>query len=166
GRAFRLNQVLPVASAGHTGLWVPLLDGVERLGVLDVEVADEADLRDPELRTRGRGLSILLGHLVMLLTSHGDGVDAVRLRRSRSVAGELVWSLLPPLTAGVDSFVVSGVVEPTYDVGGNVFDYAWSDTTASMIILDATGHDLNSGLLAAMALAAYRKARHAGHGLF
>jgi serine phosphatase RsbU (regulator of sigma subunit) len=109
---------------------------------------------------------MLLGHLVTLLNLYGDGLDLVRLRRERSVAGELIWSLLPPLTAGVDTFVVSGAVEPRYDVGGDAFDYSLSETTASLMIMDAVGHDLASGLIAATALAAYRGARHARHGLY
>jgi hypothetical protein len=165
GRAFQQVRTLPM-EGDRPRLWVPLLDGVERLGVLDVEVDDPDDLYDPGLRTQCRWLSMLLGHLVTLLGQHGDGLDLVRLRRPRSVAGELIWSLLPPLTAGVDTFVVSGALEPRYDVGGDAFDYSLSETTASLLILDAVGHDLASGLIAATALAAYRSARHAGHGLY
>ncbi|HEX2130071.1 MAG TPA: PP2C family protein-serine/threonine phosphatase [Actinophytocola sp.] len=165
GRAFQQVRMLP-AEGDPPCLWVPLLDGVERLGVLAVEVDDRADLYDPGLRTQCRWLSMLLGHLVTLLNQYGDGLDLVRLREPRSVAGELIWSLLPPLTAGVDTFVVSGVLEPRYDVGGDAFDYSLSETTASLLILDAVGHDLSSGLIAATAIAAYRSARHAGHGLY
>jgi hypothetical protein len=165
GRVFQQVRMLP-AEGDPPRLWVPLLDGVERLGVLGVEVTDAADLYDPGLRTQCRWLSMLLGHLVTLANQYGDGLDRVRLRRPRTVAGELIWSLLPPLTAGVDSFVVSGALEPRYDVGGDAFDYSLSETTASLLILDAVGHDLGSGLIAATALAAYRRARHAGHGLY
>jgi hypothetical protein len=165
GRAFQQVRILP-AEGEQPRLWVPLLDGVERLGVLSVEVDDPNDLYDPGLRAQCRWLSMLLGHLVTLLSQYGDGLDLVRLRKPRSVSGELIWSLLPPLTAGVDTFVVSGVLEPRYDVGGDAFDYSLSETTASLLILDAVGHDLSSGLIAATALAAYRGARHAGHGLY
>jgi len=165
GRAFQQVRMLP-AEGDPPRLWVPLLDGVERLGVLAVEVDAPEDLYDPGLRVQCRWLSMLLGHLVTLLNHYGDGLDLVRLRKPRTVAGELIWSLLPPLTAGVDTFVVSGVLEPRHDVGGDVFDYALSETTASLLILDAVGHDLASGLIAATALAAYRSARHAGHGLY
>ncbi|MFL6143781.1 MAG: PP2C family protein-serine/threonine phosphatase [Labedaea sp.] len=166
GRAFRQVRTLPAEAADRPRLWVPLLDGVERLGVLDVAVPDLDDLYDVGLRTQCRWLSVLLGHLVTLLTHYGDALDLVRLRTRRTVPGELVWSLLPPLTAGVDNFVITGVVEPRQEVSGDVFDYALSETTASLIILDAVGHDLRSGLIAATALAAYRSARLAGHGLF
>jgi hypothetical protein len=165
GRVFQQVRMLP-AEGDPPRLWVPLLDGVERLGVLSVEVDAPEDLHEPGLRTQCRWLTLLLGHLVTLLNQYGDGLDQVRLREPRSVAGELIWSLLPPLTAGVDTFVVSGVLEPRYDVGGDAFDYSLSETTASLLILDAVGHDLSSGLIAATALAAYRGARHAGHGLY
>ena len=165
GRVFQQVRMLP-AEGDPPRLWVPLLDGVERLGVFAVDVDDVHDLYDPGLRAQCRWLSMLLGHLVTLTNQYGDCFDRVRLRRPRSTAGELIWSLLPPLTAGVDSFVVSAVVEPRYDVGGDVFDYSLSETTASLLILDAMGHDLHSGLIAATALSAYRAARHAGAGLF
>jgi hypothetical protein len=165
GRAFAQQRMLS-AEGDPPRLWVPLLDGAERLGVLAVEVDDPAELYDPGLRAQCRWLALLLGHLVTLVDQYGDGIDLVRLRRPRSIAGELIWSLLPPLTAGVDSFVVTAVLEPRYDVGGDLFDYSLSETTASLLILDAMGHDLRSGLIAATALAAYRGARHNGCGLF
>ncbi|MEV7095012.1 PP2C family protein-serine/threonine phosphatase [Amycolatopsis sp. NPDC051045] len=165
GRAFRRLEILPAETAPPR-LWVPLLDGAERLGVLEVEVASAADLYDPGLRTQCRWAALLIGHLVVLMTHYGDGIDLVRHRRTRTVAGELIWSILPPLTAGVDGFVVSGVVEPRHAVAGDAFDYSLSEDTARLLILDAVGHDLRSGLLAATAVAAYRAARHAGGGLY
>lgn len=166
GRAFRQVRILPSESPGHPRLWVPLLDGVERLGVLDVWVDDPDDLYDPGLRAQCRWLSMLFGHLVVLLSQYGDAVDRVRLRTRRTVNAELIWSLLPPLTAGVDRFVVSGVLEPRHSVSGDAFDYGLSETTANLIVLDGVGHDLRSGLITAAALAAHRSARHAGLGLF
>jgi len=165
GRAFREVRTLRSSAAGRPRLWVPLLDGVERLGVLEVEVADAARLQDPDLAVQCRWVSMLLGHLVVLLSQYGDALDVVRLRKPRTAAGELIWSLLPPLTAGVDGFVVTDVLEPCYDVGGDAFDYSLSETTATLMLMDAVGHDLRSGLVAATALAAHRSARHAGHGL-
>jgi hypothetical protein len=165
GRAFRQVRTQRSSAGGRPRLWVPLLDGVERLGVLEVEVSDAAALQDPDLAVQCGWVSMLLGHLVVLLSQYGDALDIVRLRRRRTAAGELIWSLLPPLTAGVDGFVVTGVLEPCYDVGGDAFDYSLSETTATLLLMDAVGHDLRSGLVAATALAAHRSARHAGHDL-
>jgi len=166
GRAYRHVRIHPVESAPSPRLWVPMLDGVERLGVLEVVVPSEDDLYDPGLRTQCRWIAGLVGHLVALLTQYGDAMDLVRLPQQRTVAGELIWSMLPPLTAGVDDFVVTGLVEPRQAVCGDAFDYSLSERTASLIVLDAVGHDPRSGLIAATALAACRSARHAGHGLF
>ncbi|HUQ59459.1 PP2C family protein-serine/threonine phosphatase [Lentzea sp.] len=166
GRAFRTVQTLAGNTDGKQRLWVPLLDGVERLGVLDVTPPEGADLRDPELRQRCRWLSALIGHLVTISTHYGDGLDAVRLQRQRSPAADLIWQLLPPLTAATGSFAVAGVLEPCYEVGGDAFDYSLSPTTASLAIFDAVGHTPRSGFVAAAALAACRSNRRVGHGLF
>jgi len=165
GRAFRHVQTIPSGPGGGRHLWVPLLDGVERLGVLKVSPAKAADVHDPRLRTRCRWLSTLIGHLVTIVSHYGNGLDQYRLRRQRSAAGELIWNLLPPLTAGTDTFALAGLLEPCYDVGGDAFDYSLSEKTASLAIFDAVGHDLHSGFIAGAVLAAYRSARRAGHGL-
>jgi hypothetical protein len=166
GRAFRQVQILPSQKPDGTRLWVPLLDGAERLGVLEVEVDAQDDLYDPGLRTHCRWLAALLGHLVVLLSQHGDALDRVRLRERRTISSELIWSLLPPLTAGVDNFVVAGAVEPRNKVSGSAFDYRLSDTTAGLVIIEAAGDGLQRGLIVTAALAAYRSAHHAGHGLY
>ncbi|CCH29511.1 PP2C family protein-serine/threonine phosphatase [Actinosynnema sp. NPDC047251] len=156
GCAFRELRVLPVESDGRLLLWVPLLDGAERLGVLRVEVDDPADLYDPELRARCRWLAMLVGHLVTLLGRYGDAADLVRSPGPHAPAGELASALLPPPTAGVDRFVVTAA--------GNAYDYALSDRTASFVVLDAGGHD-SRGLVVATALATHRSARREGLGL-
>lgn len=57
------------------------------------------------------------------------------------------------------------MLEPSYAVGGDAFDYALSHSTAVMAIFDALGHTLNAGLIVAAVLAAYRSARRDGRGL-
>lgn len=161
GRAYR--QLDPVAStADGPRLWLPLLDGTERLGVLEVTVSDPAELTDPLLRKQCGWVGRLLGHLVTILGGYGDALDAARRRAPRSTAAELVWSLLPPLTAATATCTVAGMLEPSYAVGGDTFDYALSDTTATVSIFDAMGHGLSAGLLSAAALGASRAARRNG----
>jgi serine phosphatase RsbU (regulator of sigma subunit) len=165
GRAFRSLKTLTAANDGHGRLWVPVIDGMERIGVLDVRVAKPEDLHDARLREQCWWLAHLAAHLVTAIGRTGDAVDAVRRTRPRSVAAELIWQLLPPLTAATDKVVVSGRLEPASNVGGDVFDYALSEHHAHLAIIDATGHDLAAGLGSAAALAAYRNARREGRSL-
>jgi len=165
GRAFTRLEVLP-AEAGGPRLWVPLRDGTERLGVLEMTVARAGDLYDPALREQCLWIARLVGHLVVSTTSYGDGLDALRRSRPRTSAAELVWKLLPPLTASTPDVEVAGLLEPTYAVGGDAFDYALGENTASIAIFDAAGRSLLSGMVAGATLAAYRTARRLGHGLF
>lgn len=165
GRAYR--TVAPVRGAGgQPRLWVPLLDGVERLGVLDVGFPAGTDVDDPVLRERLRWFASLTGHLVAVKTPYGDKLDRIRRRRTRTVGAELIWLLLPPLTFGCPGLVVSGVVEPCYELGGDAFDYAVQDGVAHLGIFDAVGHTLGSGVLSAVLLAAYRNGRHEQRDLF
>lgn len=163
GRAFRLLD--PVVARNPAGLWLPLLDGTERLGVLEIVSPTAADLHDPLLREQCQWLAVLLGHLVTVTGRYGDALDTPRRRAPRSSAAELVWSLLPPLTAGTATCTVSGALEPSYAVGGDTFDYSLSDTTATVAVFDAMGHGLAAGLLSAAALAAGRAVRRNGMAL-
>jgi len=113
GRAFRQVEVLPSEAGSAPRLWLPLLDGVERLGVLEVILDDRADLYDPVLRRQCQWVASLLGHLVVAVDHYGDAMDGVRRQRSRTPAAELIWHLLPSLTAGTDRFVLAGLVEPS-----------------------------------------------------
>jgi hypothetical protein len=165
GRAFSRVEVLP-AEAGGPRLWVPLRDGTERLGVLEMTVARTEDLHDPALREQCLWLARLAGHLIVSTTAYGDGLDVLRRSRARTSAAELVWKLLPPLTASTPEVEVAGLLEPTYAVGGDAFDYALGEDTASVAIFDAAGQSVLSGMVVGAALAAYRTARRLGHGLF
>jgi sigma-B regulation protein RsbU (phosphoserine phosphatase) len=165
GRAFRTVEPVPVHADG-LAVWVPLLDGVERLGVLKVSVPDGTKLDDPLFRDRCRLLAYLTGHLVAVKAPYGDALDRVRRRRPRTVASELLWQLLPPLTFSCEGLVLSGLLEPCYEVAADAFDYGLVDDAAHLAVLDATGHDLSGTLLTAVALAAYRSSRRQQRGLY
>ncbi|WP_315094123.1 PP2C family protein-serine/threonine phosphatase [uncultured Cellulomonas sp.] len=164
GRAYRLLETQRTTT-GAPRLWVPILDGAERLGVLEVVLDDPRDLDDPTLRRQCWWFTHYLGHLVTALDAYGDSIDALRRRRTRELPTELVRALLPPLTAGSDRVLVSGRLEPADAVGGDVFDYSISTDRFQLFIADATGHDLRAGLAASAAVAAYRHERRLGHGL-
>ncbi len=87
GRAYQqvevLTQDLP---SGRARVWLPLLDGSDRLGVLSVTVADPEDLQAAGgvLLTRLRRFASMAAELVMTNMLYGDTL--VRLRRRGSWA--------------------------------------------------------------------------------
>jgi hypothetical protein len=156
GRAFRDVRLQEQDDAGRQTVWVPVLDGLERLGVVRLEF--------PAGATRPSGdvldaFAALVAELVVTKSAYGDFFHLVRRRRPMSLAAEIAWNLLPPLTFGTDRLVIAAVLAPAYDVGGDSFDYAVDSTTARFAVFDAMGHGLGAGLLATVAMGAYRNAR-------
>ena len=62
GRAFRDVRVIATDADGDPRLWVPVLDGEERLGVLDARVHDADRLADRSLHEQLRWVAALVGH--------------------------------------------------------------------------------------------------------
>lgn len=96
----------------------------------------------------------------------GDAHEHVQLRDSlvqtapaMTLAAEMQWSLVPTLTVGSERVVVSGMVQPSYEVGDDIFDYALGEKRAHVAIFDAMGHGLEAALLVAVAVGPYRNAR-------
>lgn len=97
GRAFRLVEIIPAEDEQVT-LWMPLLDGTERLGVAGIGLPANADPRDAWLREQCWVLAGLIGHLVAGKLPYSDRFHLVRRTRPMSMAAELLWHLLPPQT--------------------------------------------------------------------
>jgi Stage II sporulation protein E (SpoIIE) len=166
GRVFRTVRALPSEAEGRPRLWLPILDGSDRIGVLEVSVGTVGDLYDPALRQECRWLASMVGHLVAAMGQYGDALERARRTRPRTPPAELLWQQLPPLTAASDAFVLAGLLEPAYEVGGDAFDYSISEDIVSLAIFDAMGHGLPAGLLATAALAGYRSARRDGRSVY
>ncbi|MGW5723744.1 SpoIIE family protein phosphatase [Amycolatopsis sp. NPDC003865] len=165
GAVFRRAGTAVTRDAPGPTLWTVLLDGVERLGVLEIVPTDGADPDDPVLREQCHWLSTLLGHLVTVTTQYGDGLDVRRRRRHRGSPAELLWQSLPPLTGATGSVVVGASVQPAYDLCGVVFDYALSERLARLAMFDAGTRTADASSAVVNALAAYRAARRDGASL-
>jgi hypothetical protein len=157
GRAFRTITVQEVPGGeGGRRLWIPVVDGTERLGVLSVDFdAGTGSILDEALVS----FSGLVALLVVAKSAYGDLLEQTRRRQPMSLAGELLWQLLPPLTFGSEQVVISAALTPTYDLGGDAFDYAVDDRIARFAIFDAMGHGLPAGIMSTIAVAAYRNGR-------
>lgn len=157
GRCYRQTDLQ--GAHGGREVWVPLLDGLERLGVVRLAFADPSDRVDDELL---HAFAATASEILLVKDSYGDLFTLVRRREAMSLAGEVTWNLMPPLTFGTDRVVISCMLAPAYDVGGDSFDYAVDGTVARLAVFDAMGHGLHAGLLATVAIAAYRHARRTG----
>jgi serine phosphatase RsbU (regulator of sigma subunit) len=156
GRAYRHLDIQQVGTDhGGTRMWVPVLDGTERLGVLALDFPPGNDTDTDAVRA----LAGLAAELVVIKSAYGDLFERVRRRRPMSLTAELVWQLLPPLTFATDRLVISAALVPTYDLGGDSFDYGVDASTARFALFDAMGHGLHAGLLTTVALAGFRNAR-------
>jgi len=149
------------AGRGLVQLWMPLVDGTERLGVLELVVEDAGEA----MLGRYRTLASLAGLLIASKSAYSDAY--ARIRRSREVAlqAEMVWGFMAPATFATEQVIVSAVLEPAYEVGGDAFDYSLLGEHLQVSIFDAAGHDLAAGLIASVAMASSRTTRRSGGGL-
>jgi len=82
-----------------------------------------------------------------------------------TLAAEVQWSLLPPLTFVNRSVTVAGGLEPAYEVAGDSLDYAVDSGVARFAVFDGMGHGIVSAQLISLVVAAYRNARRGGRTL-
>ena len=157
GRAYRDTEVM--SGVDGTRLWVPLLDGTERLGVLEVLVGPDAV---DALADAMRALAALVAELVVSKGQYTDSFERARRAVPMGVAAEMLWRQLPPLTFATGRFVVAAQLEPWNEVGGDAFDYSIDGHVLRLAVFDGMGHGLGATLLAGVALAAYRNARRSG----
>jgi serine/threonine protein phosphatase PrpC len=165
GRAFSSTSILRSSSEEGTGqrLWLPLLDGTDRLGVMSVSF-EEAAVSEPTVIACER-YAHLTAILIVSKSAYGDLLQVTRRRRPMTIASELLWQLVPPLVFATDQLVVAGMLEPCYDNGGDALDYAVNDDVLHVGVFDAMGHGLAAAGVAAFALSAYRHSRRGGRGL-
>ena len=157
GRAFANDEI--ITSTNEPVLWVPLTDGTERIGVIELVFDTDADTDDSARRDV---LRPVVAALVMVLVTRRRDTDVWhRSRRSEpmSPAAEAQWSLLPPLSCTTASVSVGGILEPAYEIGGDSFDYALNDHRLDFAIVDAVGHGMSAVLLSTAAVGSLRNLR-------
>lgn len=162
GRAYSSSRILrtPGDAPGQQRLWVPLLDGTERLGTIGMTFAEEA-LSDALVEACER-YAHLVAILIATKTAYGDAFEVTRRCQTMTIASELVWGLAPPLVFATDDLILAGMLEPAYDNGGDTLDYAVNDRVLHLGVFDAMGHGLAAAGVAAFAVSAYRHSRRGG----
>jgi serine phosphatase RsbU (regulator of sigma subunit) len=97
-----------------------------------------------------------------LADAYTDHLDAARRVRATSPAAEIQQNLLPPRLVRTNGALIAGNVLPGYEIGGDWFDYAENPGGTWIGTADAEGSGPRAAALAAVALGAFRSARHQG----
>jgi len=155
GRAFLRDELVEQTVGDFVRVYVPLLDGTDRVGVL----AFTAQLWDNDERRLARRFGGLLADVLVTKGMYTDRFFQARRRQPMSLPAEMQWALLPPLMMSTPQVAVAGILEPAYDVAGDSFDYAVNGDDLHVAIIDAMGHGLDAAVMATVAVAAYRHAR-------
>jgi serine phosphatase RsbU (regulator of sigma subunit) len=100
-----------------------------------------------------------------LANDYTDLIEIARRRKPTSAAAEVQHHLLPPRIARVTGAQIAGGLLPTYEVGGDWFDFVENRDGAWLAIADAHGHGATAAGLGASALGALRAARRGGQDL-
>ncbi|MFF8900452.1 PP2C family protein-serine/threonine phosphatase [Streptomyces lydicus] len=161
GWAYRTVSPRVFEADGGVIVWLPLVDGAERLGVLAVRTAslDGARMR------RSRILAHLLAMLITSKRAYSDWLAGLARTGTMRLPTEMLRAFLPPHTVGSSKCVSTAVLEPAYDVAGDAYDHSVVKDVLHTMIVDSMGHDLVSGLTTSVALAAARNARRGGGDL-
>jgi hypothetical protein len=155
GRAFITGGPVSADRGDGARVWVPLVHGTMRTGVLAVTVpsADESTLSALEM------LGVFMGLVLAATDPLSDRSHLRRRGQPMSLAATMQWGLMPPLSAASERAQIAGALEPAYDIAGDGFDYAINADTVDFAIFDGMGHGVASSMLTGLAVGAYRHAR-------
>lgn len=159
--AYRTQSERIARHEANLTVWLPMSNGVERIGVLEVETSS----LDGQVLERCRSLAALLALMLVAKRSYSDVLAQCQRISPMGLASEMVWAFLPPRTIGNMQGTSTAVLEPAYDLGGDSFDHSLIRETLHTTVVDSMGHDLTAGLLSAVAIAACRNARRRGADL-
>ncbi|MGA5274721.1 PP2C family protein-serine/threonine phosphatase [Streptomyces cellulosae] len=149
------------APSGQLNVWLPLANGAERLGVLELTM----DSLDGVTLRRCRTAASLLALIITSKRTYSDTIAQRMRTRPMHLPTELVRAFLPPRSIGTGRVVSTAALEPAYELGGDAFDHVFTEDILHTTILDGMGHDLASGLATSVAMAGCRNARRSGAGL-
>lgn len=100
-----------------------------------------------------------------LADGYTDFIESARRRKPTSPAAEVQQHLFPPRIARIAGAQLAGGLLPSYEVGGDWFDFVENRDGAWLAIADAAGTGPTAAGLGASALGALRAARRSGADL-
>jgi serine phosphatase RsbU (regulator of sigma subunit) len=100
-----------------------------------------------------------------LANDYTDEVEAARRHKKTTPAAEIQQNLFPPRIARIAGAQLAGGLLPTYEVGGDWFDFVENRDGAWLAIADAAGKGPTAAGPGAAALGALRAARRSDYDL-
>jgi serine phosphatase RsbU (regulator of sigma subunit) len=100
-----------------------------------------------------------------LANDYTDFIEAARRRKPTTAAAEIQQNLFPPRIVRVQGAQLAGGLLPTYEVGGDWFDFVENRDGTWLAIADSAGTGPTAAGLGAAALGALRAARRSGQTL-
>jgi serine phosphatase RsbU (regulator of sigma subunit) len=100
-----------------------------------------------------------------LANDYTDFIEAARRRKPTTAAAEIQQNLFPPRITRISGGQLAGGLMPTYEVGGDWFDFVENHDGAWLAIADAAGTGPTAAGLGAATLGALRAARRSGRQL-
>lgn len=140
----------------------------EHLAVVPVRMADQlvgvllAGYPEPFTERQLRELEFMgnqAGAALVTAERYSDPVWRARRRRDPSLAAQVQEDLLPLHEQYTPAFWMAGRIEPAYEIGGDWFDYALTDSKMFVVVADVSGKGLDAEHLANTAFGAVRRAR-------
>jgi serine phosphatase RsbU (regulator of sigma subunit) len=100
-----------------------------------------------------------------LANDYTDFIEAARRHKPTTPAAEIQQNLFPPRIARIAGAQLAGALLPSYEVGGDWFDFVENRDGAWLAIADAADTGPTAAGLGAAALGALRAARRSEHDL-
>ncbi|HEX6420135.1 MAG TPA: PP2C family protein-serine/threonine phosphatase [Acidimicrobiales bacterium] len=160
GRAFTFESTVevPAGEGGGVRMWLPMLNGTARLGVVSVDL-DDAAAADGTILER---ITALASELVMSKAQYTDAIELARRHRAMSLEAELQRGTLPPVALITPTVSIAGLLLPAYEVAGDAFDYALNEHDVHVAVIDSVGHELVSSLISHLVSGSLRNSRRCG----
>jgi len=166
GAAYRQQRAVHVdvptsgdAPSESAVTYLPVSMRTERLGVLAVIQRTTNQLDRLDILN---DVAQILAYVLTGARRYTDQFETLRRRRDLGLAAEIQWELLPVLAYELPRFSIAGALEPAYDIGGDIFDYAVSAQLLTVSITDAVGHGLRAAMLSSLTVSAMRNTRRGG----
>lgn len=165
GRCFTMGSILDTKARDGRRVWLPLLDGAERMGVMELVLVGHADELPHTVLTIFERYAHFVAGVIVTKDPYSDVFLRLRRRKEMTTASELLREMVPPSTMATDNFVLGTMLEPAYDVGGDAYDYALNHDVLHLGIFDGVGHGLAAAGVVTFALSVYRNGRRRGDDL-